>query len=59
MNIINTINKRSKECIHSVWKMSEWIKFVQYNHERMNELLNIIESTILEKESKRINNDKT
>ena len=59
MNIINTIKKRTKECIHSVWKMSERIKFDQYNHERMNELLNIIESTILQKDSKRINNDKT
>ena len=59
MNIIDTIKNKSKECIHSAWKMNEWIKFVQYNHERMNELLNIIESTILQKESKRINNDKT
>lgn len=58
MNIINPIKSRSKECIHSVWKMSERIKLVQYNHERMNELLNIIESTILQKERKRINNDK-
>ena len=59
MNIIDTIKNRSKECIHSAWKMSERIKLVQYNHESMNELLNIIESTILQKESKRINNDKT
>jgi hypothetical protein len=59
MNIINTIKKRSKECIHSVWKMSERIEFIQYNHERMNELLNIVKLTILQKESKRINNDKT
>ena len=58
MNIINSIKSRNNECIYSVWKTSERIKLVQYNHERMNELLNIIESTILQKERKRINNDK-
>ena len=59
MNIINPIKSRSKEYIHLVWKMSEQIIHVQYNYEGMNELLNIIESTILQKERKRINNDKT
>ena len=59
MNIINPIKSRSKECIHSVWKMSKQIMFAQYNDERVNKLLNIIESIKLQQVSKRINNEKT
>ena len=58
MNIINTSRKRNKECIHSVWKMSKSIKFVQYTYIRMHELLSMNHATILKQEKKRINNDK-